>query len=355
MLLCPNVVTFRSQCLHLFPVGSRPASGHMSFLINILSAQQNRNQVIPSWVVVMAAATPTPSTFDAAVASAIATSSTSGLLISTTPPPSPTPTSSTTSRPPASPIITETPATSHSFHSSSPGPQSTTSTSSRITSSVDSGSSKSSTIPTNSSMPSPSSVSGASSGELLSSPKNSQPAAPSLIRHASRNILPTAGIVGIIIGVCSVVLLATLLLCLKRRRRRGQVECTYSGGTSTPAPFLDIVSSLPGYVITNESDARNKSTTRRRHLQEELRRAQQRILDIQQSDAGSRASRGVAAGRVPRVFSRRPALTGGAQSPSLDVISELTVRVRYLEAQLQSHWPLPSDEAPPGYLEVESL
>ncbi|KAJ7254965.1 hypothetical protein B0H12DRAFT_1114344 [Mycena haematopus] len=266
----------------------------------------------------MAAATPTPSTFDAAVATSLAGGSSNSR--SPTPPP------------PQSFAFT-----------SSPNPN---------------------TTPTNSSANSPSSTppppqsSFTSSPNPTNSPTISSPAAPSASGSTDsqspshRNTLPTAATVGIIIALCVTIALATLLLWLRRRRRQnpiqGQDIYTYSAGTGTsiPTPFYDIVSpTLPDttFVVTEKAEAQNQ---RRWYLRNELRAAQEQILDIRRSEDAAAGNK-----NVLRVVTSNV----GPQSPDSDVVSALTARIRDLEAQIQSQWELGRlDEAPPGYSKEES-
>ncbi|KAF8143647.1 hypothetical protein K438DRAFT_599673 [Mycena galopus ATCC 62051] len=153
-----------------------------------------------------------------------------------------------------------------------------------------------------------------------------------------------------------------LLWLMRRRRRRHQDLLTYSTGTSMPAPFVDTFSPItintdPSYMPTDTPDVRSKGevAVRRWYLRNEVRTAQERILDIQKSDPGDRiTSPGPKAttSRFLRVFSTasRRTSTLGPQSPDSNVISELMARIRDLEAQMESQWAQGlSDEAPPGY------
>ncbi|KAF8145533.1 hypothetical protein K438DRAFT_1781853 [Mycena galopus ATCC 62051] len=301
-----------------------------------MQAQADPNHVIPSWVVVMAADTPSPANFDAAVASAIATGGSAD-----TPPPvtvSLSPSSSSTTgsfntSPPAMATANPSPSASSpagslnssssnptSITSSSPSPTSTTASSPPLASSASSGSSE---IPTG-------------SAQLQSS--------------THRNTVQTAAIAGIVIAVLAILMLGTWLLWHRRRRRHQDVLTPFVG---TFSPIT--INTDPNYMPTDKPDVRSKGevAVRRWYLRKELRTAQERILAIQKSgpritSPGPRAT----TSRFLHIFSTasRRTSTLGPQSPDSNVISELTARIRDLEAQMRSQWAQGlSDEAPPGY------
>ncbi|KAF7326598.1 hypothetical protein MSAN_02503400 [Mycena sanguinolenta] len=201
--------------------------------------QPDPNHVIPSWVVVMAAATPSPSTFDPAVASAIVTSLAGG---------SPTTSSTTTTRPPQTLAASSTaPLSTTPNPSSQSSLTSATSSSRRTQSDVSASSPIVSNISSTGNTNSP-----ASSMTRIESPTvspSASGAASEDAQAASHQNSAPAIIVGILIALFVMVLVAIVLLCLRRRRRRSQIQSpdvyTRSTGRLMPIPFLNVTTSVP--------------------------------------------------------------------------------------------------------------
>ncbi|KAJ7142527.1 hypothetical protein C8R44DRAFT_760777 [Mycena epipterygia] len=175
---------------------------------------------------------------------------------------------------------------------------------------------------------------------------------------AHRSMLPTGAIVGIVLGVCSVILLLAILLVLLRRRRRRKQQADFAA-----IPFLvsspQTVASIPRNVNAPDiSDTRCISTVRRQYLRNELRATQEKINNIEELETLSRrATRGSTTSRLLRLISTRS--TSSTKSGLRDVVSELkdrnetlTAHIRELEAQMESPWALGlSNDPPPGYSE----
>ncbi|KAJ7110941.1 hypothetical protein C8R44DRAFT_742716 [Mycena epipterygia] len=159
------------------------------------------------------------------------------------------------------------------------------------------------------------------------------------IQDSLRNTVPTEALIGIVIGICSMVSLAVFLLWLKRRRRQEPQEA-YADVVTAPYPilFADIAAAIPSASNSaDNSDARSITKVRQQYLRNELLAAQEKIIHIQNleglrgaSDTGS-----------------------GSRDPEM-VIREMAARIRELEAELESPWARGlSDEPPPGYSEEE--
>ncbi|KAJ6467839.1 hypothetical protein C8R45DRAFT_1019179 [Mycena sanguinolenta] len=277
--------------------------------------QPDPNHVIPSWVVVMAAATPSPSTFDAAVASAIVTSLAGSSPITSSTTTTPLPQSSTTPPPQALTAISNTrlstTSTLSSFSSSSP-------------------------VAAN-----PNSATNSASAQIAS--PSAQTSATGAISEdsqaASHKSSAATIIVVIFIALFVMIFVATVLLCLRRRRRRSQIQDLDAHTRSTGRTILNIVASVPSdpsAVVSEKAlEAGSPSTLRRSDSGRDGR------TDIERSASPPPP------GKIVGILSSRRAVNVGPQSPDSDVISGLTARIRDLEAQVQS-MGLP-DEAPPVY------
>ncbi|KAF7378297.1 hypothetical protein MSAN_00255100 [Mycena sanguinolenta] len=315
MLPRPTAPGFRNQSLPPFPTQADP------------------NHVIPSWVVVMAAATPSPSTFDAAVASAIVTSLAGG-----------SPTTSSTS------TATTLPPQTVTVSSSAPPPTSSSQSRSQSSSLI---------LAASSSLSTQSSLSRATNATStitqIASPSASTIASGATSADAQAALHQNSAlaiIVGIFIALFVMVFVVIVLLCLRRRRRRSQIQSpdayTRSTGRSMSIPFLNITASVPSDTSPVDTaaekalEAGSPSTLRRSDTGNDSRSTR--------LSAGPSTS--VAAGKILGVFSSRRAVNAGPQSPDSDVINGLTARIRDLEAQVQS-MALP-DEAPPVYVKEVS-
>ncbi|KAJ7142505.1 hypothetical protein C8R44DRAFT_193244 [Mycena epipterygia] len=263
-------------------------------------------EVVPTWAVEMALATPTPTTFNLADASALALAG-----ISTT-------------------------RVSFVGSKSQPIPSST-----RVGSSSE--------------RSNPTSTSASSVGSATPTKTELTHPVP-----AHRNMLPTAAIIGIVLGTCFIVLSLAILLVLLRRRRRRQQQADFAANPY-PVASSHTVASIPrnGNAPDN-SDTRSITTVRRQYLRNELRAAQEKIVNIEESETRTismRATQSSTPGRLLRLISTRSASSTG--SGLRGVVSELrdrnealTARIRELEAQMESPWALGlSNDPPPGYSE----
>ncbi|KAJ7693082.1 hypothetical protein B0H17DRAFT_1200146 [Mycena rosella] len=89
------------------------------------------------------------------------------------------------------------------------------------------------------------------------------------------------------------------------------------------------------------------STVRQQLLQNELRAAQEKIVDIEALERRTNAPQGSATGRILRMLSTRSA--GAGMSELIERNGMLAARIRELEIQMNSPWALGlSDEPPPG-------
>ncbi|KAJ7478032.1 hypothetical protein B0H11DRAFT_2234362 [Mycena galericulata] len=116
---------------------------------------------------------------------------------------------------------------------------------------------------------------------IISSTGSSGDATPTINIQASthRNTLPTGALIGIVIGICSMMPLAAFLLWLiKRRRRRELLQDTYADGVTTlyPIPFADTAAAIIPSTSnsSDDSDGRRTAKGRRQYLRNELRAAQ---------------------------------------------------------------------------------
>ncbi|KAJ7743235.1 hypothetical protein DFH07DRAFT_835680 [Mycena maculata] len=219
-----------------------------------------------------------------------------------------------------------------------------------------------SAFPTLSSASTPPSSSTSSSAPLtanVSSPSNTggtTPPASPLALPIHKHALPTGAIVGIAIGICSIIALVSLLLWTRRRRQQHF--------TASPDPFFSPaeVTSFPfNRSVADNSEARAVSEVRRQYLQNELRATQEKMGDMQDLErrTSTRTTLGPKRGRILRLLSMRStSSTGSGPSDADGGLRErnamLTPRIRELEGQLSSQWALGlSGEAPPGYSEAE--
>ncbi|KAJ7852883.1 hypothetical protein B0H13DRAFT_1206486 [Mycena leptocephala] len=203
------------------------------------------DEAFPSWAFSMASATPEPTTFDLAAASAFV------LGPSSTPAPPP-PTSTLDPSP--------TPTTAKTSSTSTPSPTTTGVTSQSTTTSarsVNSSASLPSTVLPSSQDIAPSHGPTASLSSSVtvsvSSGSTVPPTATSsqkdeLFTH--RNSFPVGAIAGIVIGICLMIALAVLFLCLRRRRQQATYEPTPLPITS---PYADM--SGPSNIGASDPDA----------------------------------------------------------------------------------------------------
>ncbi|KAJ7445627.1 hypothetical protein FB451DRAFT_1292656 [Mycena latifolia] len=234
---------------------------------------------------------------------------------------------------------------------------------------------------------SPPSVTAAAAASVTSTPNSSSPsifsfdteapiqtgvasgesAIPAAIARTTRNTPPAGVIAGIAIGILFTILLAGL--CVWRIRRRQQqavfVQLTRAASPFTllpsrraaPAPPIPTIRAVP-----ENSDARSisASTIRQQYLRNEVRAAQEKLVDLGDLDRrtwSTSATRASASSRLLRMLSTRSASTTRTAPASPDLVAQLrernemlTARIRELEDQMESPWALGlSDEPPPGY------
>ncbi|KAF8139388.1 hypothetical protein K438DRAFT_712966 [Mycena galopus ATCC 62051] len=157
--------------------------------------------------------------------------------------------------------------------------------------------------------------------------------------------LPIGAIMGVIIAICLMLVVAALPVWLRRRRRRQ--KNSYTNIVPTPYPILS----------ADNSDAQTIIKVRQQFLRNELRAAQEQIIQIQNLQREASSQRGRAGSSLRLLSSRRAASTGSeSRTAAILRLQErnemLTARIRELEAGLQSPWALGlSDEPPPGYVE----
>ncbi|KAJ6553194.1 hypothetical protein B0H19DRAFT_1236259 [Mycena capillaripes] len=286
----------------------------------------------PSWAFAMIAATPTisglkttqPTTFDMAAASAFALSPS---IPNSTPDPAPSAstteqssTSSISQPPPTTPPIT-------------PTSLSTTKSSIILSSSVpSSGKHISESQSTSATSSSPISVSNESSviSGTPSSTASSQP-----VGLASRNSLATGAIVGIVLGIFSLILLFALLVWVRRRRRQTAYPATPFYITSSGSD-----TSVPSNLTSDDSDARSASSAQGQPLQPEWHIPREKMMHSEYA-----ANRNL-------ILSTHSASNTASSAPNPDVMSQLRdvrARVLELEAQLESPRAGRSYTPPPGY------
>ncbi|KAF8187622.1 hypothetical protein K438DRAFT_1834575 [Mycena galopus ATCC 62051] len=336
-------------------------------------------EAFPSWAFSMASATPEPTIFDLAAASA--------LVLGPSSTPAGPPTTSTLDQPPT---IAKTSSTS------TPVPTSTGTTSLSPTTSARSINSSAFFPSTVLSSPqgmtpshgptvqsSPSITVSVSSGNTVP-PISTSSQQDQLSAH--KNSFSAGAIAGIVIGICLMIALAVFYLYLRRRRRQGAYDVSPLPITS---PYAD--TSGPSNIEAWDSDAQINTTQRtaypvplpstttspdtpsvpfnasawngpeaplistgRRHLKTESRAAQEKIhLNEGWDSSTSFAPASYPAGINARVLSTFSALSTGAAAPDPDVVLQLramTARVRELEAQIESPQVYESSATPPpGY------
>ncbi|KAJ7768048.1 hypothetical protein B0H14DRAFT_2968492 [Mycena olivaceomarginata] len=287
--------------------------GHCSGLPQLfpsLPPEEDPNHVIPSWVVVMASATPTPSTFDVAVASAIATSLAAG----------------------PQNTLDSTPTNSHNPSPTSATSTTTTTSSSRSTADAESSNSTAASTPVASSISNTTPTTNAPTLSVVISQTPSPTDSEGSTLSTQRKTVHRGAIVGSVIAVCAILSLAAVLFLLWRRRRRSRGAYRNSIPVF-PSPSSDGPSAIfpAAYSLANTS---------RGDLQKELRSAREKLFDMESIG--------------PPAFASRRELDAESPSAGPDVIAELRemrVRIRELEDQMQSagELRLVNEEAPPGY------
>ncbi|KAJ7918895.1 hypothetical protein B0H13DRAFT_1991224 [Mycena leptocephala] len=357
-------------------------------------------EAFPSWAFSMASATPEvrnftstvpllttiqPTNFDLAAASAFVLGPTS------TPAPPPT------STPGPTPSTTSTTTKTSSASTTDPTTTGTTPSQSTTTSekSVDSSASLLSTVLTSSQGIEPShglTVSSSLSITVSVSSGNTVPPAATGLQNdqlsTHRKSFPAGAIAGIVIGICLIIGLAVLFLCLRRRRRQAAYEPTPLPITSPyadtsgpsnigawdsdariittrpaayPVPQPSITASPTSPSVPSNASAWNDSQTplvrtARQHLRTESRVApEKRHLNEGWDSSTLFAPASYPTGINARVLSTISASNTGtaAPDPDPDVVLQLramTARVRELEAQIESPqvYELPGTP-PPGY------
>ncbi|KAJ6462501.1 hypothetical protein C8R45DRAFT_940753 [Mycena sanguinolenta] len=333
---CANTNIRWASIPHLLRYTNRIKVGNNTPEILIALVFRNTGtNAIPSWAVAMISATPTrgptsllntlqPTTFDLAAAS--------GFLLST-------PTS--VNRPGTSSNPLDPSSTMKTNLNSPRLSLSATSSPSSITGS---------NTPPNPPPISPSSqTTGSPSQTIVSS---SAISSTSIMGSESirGNTLPIRAIIGVVIAICSILASAALLVWFRRRRPRQ--KNSHTNIVPTPYPFL--VANIA--AAAGNSHAQTITKIRQQFLRNELRAAQEQIIQIQNLQRGASSKRG-RAGSLPHLLSsRRAASTGSSRTVAILRLQErnemLTARIRELEAGLQSPWALGlSDEPPPGYVE----
>ncbi|KAJ7469982.1 hypothetical protein B0H11DRAFT_2283646 [Mycena galericulata] len=205
----------------------------------------------------------------------------------------------------------------------------------------------------------PVSLTGSGGSTTIPTTIRSQKSVPSTARKA----LPAGAIVKIVIGVFSFLSLGILLVWLGRRRYRRRQSFTSPIIVPSPA---SVTSSSSNGDASDDSDAVNISTVRQQCLQNELRAAQERIVDTEDVEGHAdhtRTTRGSfpeSQGSILRLLSTRSTTTTQSGSTDHDLSLRernemLRARIRELEEQLRSPWALGlSDEPPPGYSEEQA-
>ncbi|KAJ7613182.1 hypothetical protein FB45DRAFT_1009155 [Roridomyces roridus] len=290
---------------------------------------------LPSWVISMASATPSPTTFDAQAASSLGSSiSAAG--------PFPTPASSVAPPGTLSTLLSDSKSTvTHTASASSLASAAPPGSSSSFTKSTITDTSSSTTSDTQTSTNTP----------------------------PSKHTIRTGVIVGIAVGIVFIFSAVALLLRRHCRRRRRSIGFSVDS-TDRPFPleeFPDENSSMhiarPYSVLYPEmtaivGDSNNEpgdgvealTKARREYLRHELQAAQEKIAYIQNQQRPP-------SGRATRLRSlvrmgTRPRSDTEAVSRLREQNAMQEARIRELEAQMNSAWALGlSDEPPPGYEE----
>ncbi|KAJ7483502.1 hypothetical protein FB451DRAFT_107288 [Mycena latifolia] len=167
-------------------------------------------------------------------------------------------------------------------------------------------------------------------------------------------------IIGIVIAVCAIMSLAIVLVWLRRRRRRRRRqqdadELIIDIPEPTPFPYSATFTGTHSNA-TEHSDPRSTSKVRRQFLQNELRAAQEKMVDIHQVEQPVPPVESTPRG-IMRFLSARSNMGSNSEATVARLRERngiLTARIRELEAQMESPWALGlSDEPPPGYSEEE--
>ncbi|KAJ7445629.1 hypothetical protein FB451DRAFT_1189043 [Mycena latifolia] len=177
-----------------------------------------------------------------------------------------------------------------------------------------------------------------------------------------RNALPAGAIAGIVIGILYLLSLA-IGLCIWRRRRRQHV-LAHPGLAASPFILLPSGTTTPipsRRIVADNSDAR---TIRQEFLENELRAAQEKMVDVEDlerdTSVGETGTRDSRPRRIMHFRSLRSTGATGSRA-SEDLVSELEAartrneaqeaRIRELEAHMSSEVDLGlSAEPPPKYM-----
>ncbi|KAJ7445639.1 hypothetical protein FB451DRAFT_1189054 [Mycena latifolia] len=181
-------------------------------------------------------------------------------------------------------------------------------------------------------------------------------------QQPTQNTLSAGAIAGILIGVLSLISLAGL--CVWRRRLRQNV---LARRTLAASPFILLPFSvvpptppLPSAPENNDARSISASTVRQQFLQNEVRAAKEKMVDLEDLERrtwSTNATEASVPSRILRILSTRSASTMRTAPGSSDLVAQLrarneaqAARIRELEAQMNSEWALGlSDEPPPGY------
>ncbi|KAJ7089125.1 hypothetical protein C8R44DRAFT_990942 [Mycena epipterygia] len=187
------------------------------------------------------------------------------------------------------------------------------------------------------------------------------------VQNSDRNKLPAGAIIGIALGISSLILVAVFLIWLRKRHRQRHSGHTHPNSAfSPPTPEILVPMMQESNVAHNghRHSVVSASATRRQYLANELRATHDKMVDLEDLErhtASKTATRSSAPSRILRLVSMRSASTtdtGG--DGSQDLASQLKMakqrnkllagRIRELEDQMHSPWALGlSDEPPPGY------
>ncbi|KAJ7927898.1 hypothetical protein B0H13DRAFT_1860935 [Mycena leptocephala] len=184
--------------------------------------------------------------------------------------------------------------------------------------------------------PSPPTTSNVGSGSNATPTSTS---APQLLPSTHRSRFPTGAIVGIIIGVCLILL---AILCVWLRRRRPQPAYP----TAFPITSTDTGTSDPSNVsVLDDADLHRTSAAGRHHMRTESRGGQEKTFSEESRSLTSSSPPTYPPGRNVQLSTAfRTFGSDSPGSPGPEVVwqlQEMTARVRELEAQLES--------PPPGY------
>ncbi|KAJ7142997.1 hypothetical protein C8R44DRAFT_196227 [Mycena epipterygia] len=193
-----------------------------------------------------------------------------------------------------------------------------------------------------------------------SSTATSQSHASTALRSLSH--MRTVIAISVSMGVLLIIVLITLVFWLRRRRRStGAAARRKNGQANIVSPFILVdshidVPQIPNIDAAAEADGRSISaSTRRQHLENQLRAAREKMADIADLER-STAAAAVPPPSAPRRFLRLVSTRSTSQRENdggQDLASELEAaraRIHELEAHMNSEWALGlSDEPPPGY------